>query len=255
MIRAALLSLVLTGAALAQPAAILVTADGASAVLVDGALAGAPGEWIDVAPGSRRVQATADAGVWGSRRVETEVDVAPGDSLRLALTLPRRVRVETLPIRALVVFESTAGAVDTLGTGPVTVDLVPDETGTVTATLEGYAPASASLGPGADVVTLVLRPAAGAQPEIALLPTARSTRRRTTVDVALGAASLAAGALAIHFKFRADGIDDDYRGPDPALRGDEALRQDALRYDRYSAVALGAMQVGLGTLAVRLIFR
>ncbi|MEM0964322.1 MAG: prenyltransferase, partial [Bacteroidota bacterium] len=74
-------------------------------------------------------------------------------------------------------------------------------------------------------------------------------------DLGIGAAALAAGAVAVHFKFRADSVDDRYRSETSPERGDEALLDEALRLDRYSAAALGAMQVGVGVLALRFVLR
>ena len=79
--------------------------------------------------------------------------------------------------------------------------------------------------------------------------------RQTWVDVGIGAAAVAAGAVAVHYKFRADRIDDRYRDPEDPGFADEALRQDALRLDRLSTVALVAMQVGVGALAIRFVLR
>ena len=261
MIRIVLLSLVAVAAVRAQPAAdaahVWVESAGATAVLVDDTLAGTPGTWIPVEPGPHRVAALSDPDAWDALRADIRVAPAAGDSLRLTLHLPRRLRVETLPIRAEVVWEGAAGERNVLGTAPLTVELPADAEGTLVATLEGYQPVRIPLGEAAATgpTTILLQPAAGAEPEIELLPTERSVRHRTLIDVGIGAATVAAAAVAVHYKFRADAIDDDYRGDDPALRGDEALRQEAIRLDRYSAVALGAMQVGVAALAVRFILR
>ena len=236
---------------------VRVEAAGAEAVLVDGEIAGLPEAWIAVAPGPHRVEVVSDPEAWDALRAATEIDASADDSLRLALDLPRRLRVETLPIRALVVLESPSGIRDTLGTAPLTVDLPPDAAGDLVATLDGYSAARLPLADAAagGPTTLLLQAAPGAEPELALLPTQRSLRTRTLVDAGIAAASVAAAALAVHYKFRADAVDDDYRSEDPALRGNESLRQEALRLDRYSAIALGAMQVGVGALAIRFVLR
>ena len=123
------------------------------------------------------------------------------------------------------------------------------------ATLDGYEAVRQTVAPDAEAVTLVLPLADEATPQAALLPTQRSTLGRTLVDVGIGAAALAAGAVAVHYKFRADAVDDRYRTEGTADFGDESLRDEALRLDRASAVALGAMQVGIGALALRFVFR
>ena len=224
----------------------------AGAVVVDGQAAGAPGEWLAVEPGEREVALVEDLQTWDPRRAVQTVAVAAGDSLAVALALPLRSRVETLPIRALVVRED-GGRRDTLGAAPLVLELAPGERAQLVATLDGFDAGRATVEAG-EPVTLVLSPSAGTVPDVALLPTERSTVRRTAIDVSIGAAALVAGAVAVHYKFRADAVDDRYRG-DTAERGNEALRQEALRLDRLSAVALGVMQVGVGALALRFVLR
>ena len=222
------------------------------AVVVDDEPAGAPGDWLAVAPGTRTVALVDDLRDWNPRRASRALDLSAGDSVSVALALPLRTRVETLPIRALVV-RTDGGRRDTLGTAPLVLELAPGERATLAATLDGFDAAGATVEAG-EPATLMLTPAAGTVPDVALLPTERSTVRRTLIDVSLGAAALAAGAVAVHYKFRADAVDDRYRS-DTAERGNEALRQEALRLDRISAVALGAMQLGVGALALRFVLR
>ncbi|WP_420457406.1 hypothetical protein [Rubrivirga sp.] len=250
MIRLAFL-LLLAGPAVAQTAHVRVEAP-AGEVVVDGVRAGAAGEWIGVEAGTREVVLLDDAQAWDPRRASATVTVAAGDSATVALSLPTRLRVETLPIRALVVRERN-GVRDTLGTAPLTVET--DGPAVLIAALDGYQEVRQSVGAGAESVTLVLPLRADAVPETALLPTERSTLGRTLIDVGIGAAALAAGAVAVHYKFRADSADDRYRAEGSADFGNEVVRQEALRLDRYSAVALGAMQVGIGALALRFVLR
>ena len=56
--------------------------------------------------------------------------------------------------------------------------------------------------------------------------------------------------MAVHYKFRADRINDDY-----LATGDPSLRPRVARLDDRSGIALGVMQVGLVTLAVRFAFK
>lgn len=260
MTRALLLVTALLGAAAsgqtAGDAAVWVEAPGAEAVLVDGERAGAPGAWLPVDAGARTVAAVDDPEAWDPRRAERTVTVAPGDSVRVRLDLPVRVRIETLPIRAEVAVERPDGTEAALGTAPLTVDLPAGEALAVVARLGGYDPARRTVDASAEgPVVILLRPHPETPDEVALLPTERSTRGRTLLDVGIGAAAVAAGAAAIHYKFRADRLDDRYRDPGSEDYGRESLRQEALRLDRYSAIGLGAMQVGLGVLAVRFVLR
>jgi hypothetical protein len=243
----------LTLPAVAQSAHVRVEAAHGD-VVVDGERVGVAGAWIRVASGERVVALVDDADDWNPRRTDRTVTVAAGDSVTVALSLPVRLRVETLPIRATVVRE-TAGGRDTLGTSPLTVETDGAAPVVLVASLDGYEPVRQTVAPDAEAVTLVLPLGDDATPQAALLPTQRSTLGRTLVDVGIGAAALAAGAVAVHYKFRADAVDDRYRTEGTADFGDEALRDEALRLDRYSAVALGAMQVGVGALALRFVLR
>ncbi len=101
----------------------------------------------------------------------------------------------------------------------------------------------------------MLSPLPDAPLDVALLPTERSTARRTWLDIGIGAAAVGAGALAIYYKFEADNADDRYRDQLSPDRGDDSFRQEALRLDRLSAVALAGMQVGVGVLAIRFVLR
>ncbi len=249
---ALLLAVVAAGPVWAQAAHLRVDAP-AGQVVVDGARLGAAGEWVEVEPGTREVALVDDVQAWDPRRAATSLAVAPGDSLTVALVLPTRLRIETLPIRATVTRERTAGA-DTLGTAPLTVET---DGGPVTlvVTLDGYETVRRVVAPGTEAVTVVLPLRPDATPAVALLPTERSTVGRTALDVGIAAATLAAGAVAVHYKFRADRVDDRYRAEGTPDYADETLRQEALRLDRYSAVALGAMQVGVGVFALRFVLR
>lgn len=248
-----LLLVLLAASAAAQSAHLRVDAQ-AGAVSVDGERAGDVGDWIAVELGERVVALVDDVDAWNPRRTERTITFATGDSLTVAMALPLRLRVETLPIRALVIRED-GGARDTLGTAPLDLEIESGAPVVLEASLDGYETVRQSVPPDAGGVTLVLPLGSETRPEAALLPTQRSTFRRTLLDVGLGAAALAAGAVAVHYKFRADDIDDRYRTEGSADYGDEALREEALRLDRYSAAALGAMQVGLGVLAVRFVLR
>lgn len=250
---ALLLALVLTLPAAAQTAHVRVDAE-AGEVWVDGDRAGGAGEWVEVEPGLREVALVEDSRTWNARRAETSVTLADGDSLTVRLDLPVRLRVETLPIRATVVREGPEGA-DTLGLAPLTLETGVGASVVLVASLDGYEPVRQVVEAGQGRVTLVLPLSDDAVPEAALLPTERSTLGRTLIDVGIAAATLTAGAVAVHYKFRADERDDEYRTEGSAGFGVESVRQDVLRLDRTSAIALGAMQVGVGVLGLRFVLR
>ena len=61
---------------------------------------------------------------------------------------------------------------------------------------------------------------------------------------------MAAGAVSIHYKFKADRLNDQYQE-----NGDPELRPEINSFDTRAAVSLGVMQVGLGVLAIRFILK
>jgi len=73
--------------------------------------------------------------------------------------------------------------------------------------------------------------------------------RKDWVSIAATASAFAAGALAIHFRTRADNRFSDYQ-----KSGKESLRSDVQRLDVQSGVALGVMHAGLGIVVFRLAF-
>ena len=73
--------------------------------------------------------------------------------------------------------------------------------------------------------------------------------RKDWVSIAATASAFAAGALAIHFRTKADNRFDDYQ-----ISGKESLRSDIQQFDVQSGVALGFMHAGLGIVVFRLAF-
>jgi hypothetical protein len=198
----------------------------------------------------------ADRGEWNPRVDSMEVEIADRGvwSTIVNLQLPTRYRIATLPSGAQVVLEGADGSRELLGVSPLVIDRRQPLAGTLVATRSGYAPARAAPGDSAvNRISIVLSPLSretGAA--VDWRPPARS---RAWIDIAAGAIALAAGAVAIHYKFQADAIDDRYRSPGSPERGDPELRVEAQRLDRISAGALGVMQLGLGVLAIRLVLR
>lgn len=73
--------------------------------------------------------------------------------------------------------------------------------------------------------------------------------RKDWISIAATTTALAAGALAIHLRTKADNRYDDYNE-----KGNLALKSDIRRLDVQSGVALGVMQLGLGVVVFRLAF-
>ncbi len=260
--RLALLLLLTATAASAQTAAVRVTAGAETGVVVIGDdVAGAPGEALQIPAATPVVVALVEPGrAWNPRRAEVTVTVPEGDTLDVGLVLPARVRIETMPPGAAVTLTTSDGTMRALGAAPITEDLAPGATGTLVASLDGYRDARAVLDAAQQQgrpLVLLLSPDGSAEgtPPVTILTTERSRRRATLLDASIAVLTLAAGTVAVVTKFRADRVDDRYRDPASPERGDEALRVRAERLDRTALVALGAMQVGVGALAFRLVFR
>jgi hypothetical protein len=115
--------------------------------------------------------------------------------------------------------------------------------------LDGYR--EVSLSPGSDIWNHV---PVSLTPVTPMAEAVRSDHIMTEkgpnwVNIAVTAGSVVAGALAVHYRTKADNRFDDY-----GVSGKESLRSDIRRLDVQSGVALGAMQAGLGFVAFRLAF-
>ena len=188
---------------------------------------------------------------WQPRRAEREVTVEAGEMVEARLDVPYRYRVESFPYGATVSLEGE-GEARVLGTTPLDLSVEQPLDGTLVVRKPGFASAEQAPGEAADNrYSLVLRPldfAAGTTAEVGL-PSRRDPN--TWIDVAAVSLALGAGAVAVYYKFKGD---DEYEAY-ARSGGDPALRDDFERYDTYSAVALGAMQVGIGVFAIRLVLR
>ncbi|MEM1041974.1 MAG: hypothetical protein AAGI91_05030 [Bacteroidota bacterium] len=207
---------------------------------------------FELAPGAHRlVLREATAASWQPRSAEAEVEVRAGETTRVRLDVPLRYRVESFPFGAAVVLEQEDGTTERLGETPL--DLFADEPlgGTLVVRKTGYTEVRQVPGDALDnTYSVVLRPITLAEAGAGEVTLAESRRPNYWIDAAALGLALGAGALAAHFKFKGDREFDEY-----ARSGDPALREDFERFDTYSAVALGAMQVGIGVFAIRLVLR
>ncbi|NNF58791.1 MAG: hypothetical protein HKN04_11175, partial [Rhodothermaceae bacterium] len=144
-----------------------------------------------------------------------------------------------------------------LGVAPLIVERNAPLRGTLVAERDGSLAARFTPGDSLDNRHLILmRPLEDrARPDAAVgwMPPRRSPN--AWIDIAAAGVALAAAGVAIHYKFRADDVDDRYRQLGSLERGDPVLKAEAERLDTYSLAALGVMQVGVGVLAVRFILR
>ncbi|MEO0559942.1 MAG: hypothetical protein AAF170_17375 [Bacteroidota bacterium] len=252
------LLLVLLGlaSAQAQPVSTLIVEAREGLVVVDGAEVGTPGDPVTLNAGEHEVWLVDEIDAWNPRIDSARVELVEGDTLRLSMALPIRTRIETNPVGAELTLLAADGSARALGVAPVTVDLPEGTLAELVAELDGYVSQQRAMEP-TELLRIDLAPEAGVrvEPMVQTFATRRAARRRTLIDIGIGAATLAAGAVAVYYKFEADELDDRYRDPESLQRGDETLRQEALRLDRRSGVALGAMQAGIGVLALRFVLR
>lgn len=187
---------------------------------------------------------------WSVAPVARPVALREGDTLAVDLRFAYHYAIGSVPYGAAV-FVETDGARVALGETPlVHVQDRPME-GTIVVERPAYAPER--FAPGDSVwnrVEALLTPVAPtprAAHEVAWEPPSR--RLRWLDYAALGAAA-GAGVLAVHYKFKADRLYDEY-----VETTDPALRPRVHAYDTRSGVALGVMQGGLGVFALRLVLR
>ncbi len=102
------------------------------------------------------------------------------------------------------------------------------------------------------VPSVVVAGQEGGTPADGIIPAAWRPRSTTLnwVDYALIAATGASAVVAIHYKFKADRLYDDYQET-----GDPSLRGEIRALDRRSGIAVVGMQAGVGIFAVRLLLR
>ncbi len=223
------------------PAGVLSANGALLGVAGDGAFELAPGTYVLALDEPNRE-------AWQPRRAEAEVVVRAGETVSLRLDVPYRYRVESFPYGATVTLEGRDGT-RVLGETPLTVAFEAPLEGDLVVAAPGHRAARQPAGAAADnAYSFVLGPLDPfeAAPEIGLA----ERRPNVWIDVAAAGLALTAGAVAVYYKQKGDARYDAY-----ARSGDPALRPEFERYDTYSAVALGAMQVGLGVLAVRLVLR
>jgi hypothetical protein len=190
-----------------------------------------------------------NAEAWRLRSSSAEVVVDAGSTQTVRLDVPYRYRVESFPYGAVVTLEGE-GASERLGKTPLDLEVDRPLEGTLVVEKAGHTVERQRPGASADNhYAFVLRPLdyEVGETEIAL---GEPRAPNQWIDVAALGLAVGAGAVAVYYKFKGDDEFDEY-----ARTGDPAQRSDFERYDTYSAIALGAMQVGIGVFAIRLVLR
>jgi len=172
----------------------------------------------------------------------------PVDTLRLNADFPYYYRVESIPSGATVYYEGSEGRIE-LGETPVDYVSARPLEDELVIDLDGYLIRRVDPGRSLWNRHLVLLessvPTANSHSDLSI----SRVHRSHWIDYAAVGVAVAGGILAVHYKTKADNRYDAYnetRSP--------RLKSEVQRLDVYSGVALGAMQVGLGVLAIRLVF-
>ncbi|MEM6646552.1 MAG: hypothetical protein AAF730_09900 [Bacteroidota bacterium] len=190
---------------------------------------------------------------WSMDVLRHTVDAAATtDTLQLALDFPFYYQVESFPYGAMV-YVRDGEARQLLGVTPLLHVSDAALEGELVVELPGYGRRAVTLDAeriwNRHNVTLERMPSMGEQPGHTVSWTEPRKPRRWIEAAALGTA-LVAGSLAVHYKFKADRRFDEH-----SENGDPRFINDIERFDNYSSVALGTMQVSLGVLAIRLVLR
>lgn len=200
---------------------------------------------------TRRLRLVPPGGnTWTIAPVAVPLTASAGDTLELRLPFPHHYQIETIPFGASVMLETLDGRTS-LGETPVLYksQRVPD--GLFIVERRGSMPVS--LTPGQEVwnrYVLTLDPVRIEEVQSAEVAWRPPQRRHVWIDYTAAAVAVAAGVVSIHYKFKADRINDRY-----LKSGDPDLRPRIEDLDTRAGVALGVMQVGVGVLALRFILK
>ena len=207
-----------------------------------------PAHWeiFGAAVGRRTVRLVAPSlSAWSVTPATQEVLLEEGDTARVVLPFPIYHHLESLPLGASVYLQTEQKRA-LLGQTPITYSAAHAPDGRFVIEHPGYQRHQVT--PRDDIwnrYTITLQPLHGEVTAGAVV-SVDTHRRRRWIDVAATGIAVAGGILAVHYKFKADRLDDDYRAT-----GDPALRPRIARLDDRAAIALVGMQAGLITLGVR----
>lgn len=191
-----------------------------------------------------------DLDSWSVAPVTAALDAAAGDTVEVQVDFPYYYRVESVPWGADVLLEDGRDRRH-LGETPLSYRSSGPLSGQLLVRLNGYA--AERVVPGQEVWNrhvVSLMPSDDPDPTAAQISWTPPRKQRAWIDYAVLGTAVAAGVLAVRYKFKADGLHGTYDET-----GDPRIRSDIRTYDTKSAVALGVMQAGIGVFAVRLALR
>ena len=210
-------------------------------------------EGWDIVPGQHQVRLVpSQADSWLLHRPTKRVSAHAGDTLQIALNLPYNYRIETFPFDAEVWLGSDSNQTLKLGRTPLVYRSDEPLTQSFVIRKEGFF--DEEIRPGEEVLnqtSVILRPIDSSEivaAEVDFSPMQKA--RLGWIDYTAAGIATVSGFLAVRYKFRADDRFEEYEET-----GNPSLRDDIDRFDRYSAIALGTMQVSVGVLAFRLVLR
>ena len=186
---------------------------------------------------------------WSIEPVISPVSLSGQDTVRLSIDFPYYYKIESIPFDASIYIESPDER-QLLGVTPLLYTSEAPLKGMLLLSVEGYE--SFRMTPGEDVWNqhLVELKEQAEEDLISKRYWTPERSRNRWIDYTAAGVSLVSGIMAIRYKTKANRRFDRYR-----ISGDPALRDGFERYDRYSAISLGAMQAGIGVLAIRFVIK
>jgi hypothetical protein len=191
-----------------------------------------------------------DANTWTIPPAEKVLDADAGDTVEVELNFDYHYQIESVPFGARVLLEegqerTLLGSTPLLHTSDSPLD------GRLAVEQPGYA--IERIEPGREVWNrhvVTLNPSELQHPSAAQVDWKPPRKHRRWVDYAALGTAIAAGAFAIHYKFKADNLFSEYEDT-----ADPSLRPEISAYDTRSGIAFGVMQAGIGIFAIRLLIR
>ena len=229
----------------AQTASLEVRSNAPDAVVyVDGVWMGRKADGpFQIGLDNRQVRVSAGSdGLWSVDPLLFEIRPQADSTIVLHAHFPRIYQFDSSPSGAQVL---SGGAV--LGHTPLRIEQSA-ALDSVQVRLEGYELVSRKVGTelwNREAFELVAAPSAEAVSTGFVV----EKSRRDWISIVATTSALAASALAIHFRTKADNRFDNYHE-----KGNLSLKSDIRRLDVQSGVALGVMQLGLGVVVFRLAF-
>lgn len=220
-------------------------------VFADSMLVGGASSMLLAVPvASRSIRLTApNPDAWSIAPITRPLDVASGDTARVVMRFPYHYRIESEPFGADVLIEHLEES-RYIGVTPLLHRSEDPLERSILVRRVGYV--SQRIQPGKAVWN---RHVVHLEP-ISELDTATQMNLnpprayRAWIDYAALGTAIVSGALAVHYKFKADNLADEFE-----LTRNNALTSRIETHDFRAAVAFGVMQGGLGIFALRLVLR